>query len=201
MAPTRPLSVNPCCAASAGVTASSKQIASGRFGVTAEYLISGDEIEIKVAQGAKPGEGGQLMAPKIDAQIAKARYAPIGVDLIFLLGFQIPLTAAVMMLIGTLFGISFGWLSTGIVKLAAISLFSRGLVVAAYMLYGADQPAAAIALGIFGVLAPLWLFTSLFELDFFETLISLIVVGITLSLLQGLAIFVLLMWLLPALVK
>ncbi len=65
-----------------GTSASTKQIASGRFGVTAEYLVSGEEIEIKMAQGAKPGEGGQLMAAKVDAEIARARHAPLGVDLI-----------------------------------------------------------------------------------------------------------------------
>lgn len=65
-----------------GIGASVKQIASGRFGVTAEYLVSGEEIQIKVAQGAKPGEGGQLMGLKVDADIAKARFANPGFDLI-----------------------------------------------------------------------------------------------------------------------
>ncbi len=65
-----------------GVSATTKQVASARFGVTAQYLVSGEEIEIKVAQGAKPGEGGQLMAVKVDADIARARYALPGVDLI-----------------------------------------------------------------------------------------------------------------------
>jgi glutamate synthase domain-containing protein 2 len=65
-----------------GTTATTKQVASGRFGVTAEYLMSGQEIEIKVSQGAKPGEGGQLMAVKVDAEIARARYSLPGVDLI-----------------------------------------------------------------------------------------------------------------------
>lgn len=65
-----------------GTTASTKQIASGRFGVTAEYLVVGDEIEIKMAQGAKPGEGGQLMGVKVGEAIAKARHASVGVDLI-----------------------------------------------------------------------------------------------------------------------
>lgn len=65
-----------------GVGASVKQIASGRFGVTAEYLVSGEEIQIKVCQGAKPGEGGQLMGLKVDADIAKARFANPGFDLI-----------------------------------------------------------------------------------------------------------------------
>lgn len=65
-----------------GTTASTKQVASGRFGVTAEYLIVGDELEIKVAQGAKPGEGGQLMAVKVDSHIARARHSNPGVDLI-----------------------------------------------------------------------------------------------------------------------
>jgi glutamate synthase domain-containing protein 2/glutamate synthase domain-containing protein 3 len=65
-----------------GIGASIKQIASGRFGVTAEYLVSGEEIQIKVCQGAKPGEGGQLMGIKVDEQIAKARFANPGFDLI-----------------------------------------------------------------------------------------------------------------------
>lgn len=65
-----------------GITASIKQVASGRFGVTAEYLIAGEEIQIKIAQGAKPGEGGQLMAPKVSSDIARARHSPINVDLI-----------------------------------------------------------------------------------------------------------------------
>jgi len=65
-----------------GTTATVKQVASGRFGVTAEYLMVGEEIEIKIAQGAKPGEGGQLMGLKVDAAIAKARHASEGVDLI-----------------------------------------------------------------------------------------------------------------------
>ena len=59
-----------------------KQIASGRFGVTAEYLNACDEIEIKVAQGAKPGEGGQLPGFKVTAFIAKLRHATPGVSLI-----------------------------------------------------------------------------------------------------------------------
>jgi glutamate synthase domain-containing protein 2/glutamate synthase domain-containing protein 1/glutamate synthase domain-containing protein 3 len=65
-----------------GISASVKQIASGRFGVTAEYLISSDEIQIKMAQGAKPGEGGQLMGVKVNDDIAKARFSNTGVDLI-----------------------------------------------------------------------------------------------------------------------
>lgn len=65
-----------------GITASAKQIASARFGVNALYLVSGDEVQIKVAQGAKPGEGGQLMGIKVDVNIAKARNAMPGVDLI-----------------------------------------------------------------------------------------------------------------------
>ncbi len=65
-----------------GTCASTKQIASGRFGVTAEYLVTGDEIEIKMAQGAKPGEGGQLMGVKVSSTIARARHATPGVDLI-----------------------------------------------------------------------------------------------------------------------
>ncbi len=59
-----------------------KQVASGRFGVTAEYLAHADEIEIKVAQGAKPGEGGQLPGFKVSGLIAKLRHAQPGVSLI-----------------------------------------------------------------------------------------------------------------------
>ena len=53
-----------------------KQVASGRFGVTAEYLVNADEIQIKIAQGAKPGEGGQLPGYKVDQVIAKTRHSP-----------------------------------------------------------------------------------------------------------------------------
>ena len=59
-----------------------KQIASGRFGVTAEYLNNCQEIEIKVAQGAKPGEGGQLPGIKVDSLIARLRHSTPGVTLI-----------------------------------------------------------------------------------------------------------------------
>ncbi len=59
-----------------------KQVASGRFGVTLEYLTQADEIQIKIAQGAKPGEGGQLPGDKVDEAIAKTRHATPGVQLI-----------------------------------------------------------------------------------------------------------------------
>ena len=59
-----------------------KQIASGRFGVTTEYLVSADELQIKMAQGAKPGEGGQLPGHKVSQQIARVRHATPGVGLI-----------------------------------------------------------------------------------------------------------------------
>ena len=59
-----------------------RQIASGRFGVDAEYLINADEVSIKMAQGAKPGEGGQLMGKKVTAEIAEIRFAKPGTDLI-----------------------------------------------------------------------------------------------------------------------
>ena len=67
-----------------GVSLSSKtkQIASGRFGVTAEYLVNAEEIQIKVAQGAKPGEGGQLPGFKVDKVIAKTRNSIPGITLI-----------------------------------------------------------------------------------------------------------------------
>ncbi len=59
-----------------------KQVASGRFGVTTEYLVNADDIQIKISQGAKPGEGGQLPGHKVDAIIAKVRHATPGVGLI-----------------------------------------------------------------------------------------------------------------------
>ena len=59
-----------------------KQVASGRFGVTTNYLVNADEIQIKMAQGAKPGEGGQLPGHKVDAVIAKTRHSIAGVGLI-----------------------------------------------------------------------------------------------------------------------
>ncbi len=59
-----------------------KQVASGRFGVTAEYLVNSDMMQIKMAQGAKPGEGGQLPGHKVDATIAKVRHSTPGVGLI-----------------------------------------------------------------------------------------------------------------------
>ncbi|HQG67676.1 MAG TPA: glutamate synthase-related protein, partial [Paludibacteraceae bacterium] len=59
-----------------------KQVASGRFGVTAEYLVNADEIQIKIAQGAKPGEGGQLPGYKVDNVIAKTRHSIPGISLI-----------------------------------------------------------------------------------------------------------------------
>ncbi|MEO5336081.1 MAG: glutamate synthase large subunit [Magnetospirillum sp. WYHS-4] len=59
-----------------------KQVASGRFGVTTEYLVNADEIQIKMAQGAKPGEGGQLPGHKVNRTIARVRYSTPGVGLI-----------------------------------------------------------------------------------------------------------------------
>ena len=59
-----------------------KQVASGRFGVTSEYLVSADDIQIKMAQGAKPGEGGQLPGPKIYPWVAETRHSTPGVGLI-----------------------------------------------------------------------------------------------------------------------
>jgi glutamate synthase (NADPH/NADH) large chain len=59
-----------------------KQVASGRFGVTTEYLVSADDIQIKMAQGAKPGEGGQLPGHKVDKNIASVRHSTPGVGLI-----------------------------------------------------------------------------------------------------------------------
>ena len=59
-----------------------KQVASGRFGVTSDYLVNADDIQIKIAQGAKPGEGGQLPGNKVYPWIAKVRYSTPGVGLI-----------------------------------------------------------------------------------------------------------------------
>ena len=59
-----------------------KQVASGRFGVTSEYLVSAKEIQIKMAQGAKPGEGGHLPAGKVYPWIARCRHSTPGVTLI-----------------------------------------------------------------------------------------------------------------------
>src|SRR5207342_2535658 len=59
-----------------------KQVASGRFGVTSEYLVNAQELQIKMAQGAKPGEGGQLPGTKVYPWIAKTRHTTAGVGLI-----------------------------------------------------------------------------------------------------------------------
>ena len=59
-----------------------KQVASGRFGVTTEYLVNADDIQIKMAQGAKPGEGGQLPGHKVDKTIGATRHSTPGVGLI-----------------------------------------------------------------------------------------------------------------------
>jgi glutamate synthase (NADPH/NADH) large chain len=59
-----------------------KQVASARFGVTSLYLVSAEELQIKMAQGAKPGEGGQLPGPKVDEVIARVRHSTPGVMLI-----------------------------------------------------------------------------------------------------------------------
>src|SRR5258705_12208073 len=59
-----------------------KQVASGRFGVTIEYLVNADDLQIKIAQGAKPGEGGQLPGHKVSKEIAKVRHSTPGVGLI-----------------------------------------------------------------------------------------------------------------------
>jgi glutamate synthase (NADPH) large chain len=59
-----------------------KQVASGRFGVTGEYLVNAEELQIKIAQGAKPGEGGQLPGHKVSAEIARVRHTTPGVSLI-----------------------------------------------------------------------------------------------------------------------
>ena len=63
-------------------TSKIKQVASGRFGVTPEYLVNAEQLEIKIAQGAKPGEGGQLPGPKVSPYIAGLRRSKPGVPLI-----------------------------------------------------------------------------------------------------------------------
>src|SRR5262252_2331093 len=65
-----------------GTTNKIKQVASGRFGVTAEYLVRAEELEIKIAQGSKPGEGGQLPARKVTEYIARIRHATPGTPLL-----------------------------------------------------------------------------------------------------------------------
>ena len=70
------------CEDGTSVRSAVKQVASGRFGVTANYLVNADEIQIKVAQGAKPGEGGQLPGFKVDKIIAKTRHSIPGISLI-----------------------------------------------------------------------------------------------------------------------
>src|SRR6202007_1095459 len=64
------------------VSSKIKQVASARFGVTTEYLVRASELEIKMAQGSKPGEGGQLPAKKVTALIARLRHAVPGMSLI-----------------------------------------------------------------------------------------------------------------------
>ena len=64
------------------LNSATKQVASGRFGVTTEYLVNADEIQIKIAQGAKPGEGGQLPGFKVDKVIARTRHSIPGISLI-----------------------------------------------------------------------------------------------------------------------
>ena len=59
-----------------------KQVASGRFGVTTAYLVDADEIQIKIAQGAKPGEGGQLPGFKVDEVIARMRHSTPGISIL-----------------------------------------------------------------------------------------------------------------------
>ena len=63
-------------------SAAIKQVASGRFGVTSEYLVNSDDLQIKMAQGAKPGEGGELTGHKVYPWIAKTRHTTPGVGLI-----------------------------------------------------------------------------------------------------------------------
>src|SRR6202166_2436243 len=70
--------------ATPGTASKIKQVASGRFGVTAEYLVRAEELEIKMAQGSKPGEGGQLPARKVTEYIARIRHATPGTPLISL---------------------------------------------------------------------------------------------------------------------
>ena len=75
-------SATSCCEEGDSLKSKIKQVASGRFGATAEYLASAEQIQIKIAQGAKPGEGGQLPGKKVSEYIAELRYATPGVELI-----------------------------------------------------------------------------------------------------------------------
>jgi hypothetical protein len=110
--------------------------------------------------------------------------AMVALDIALLLFVQIPLGVAILMIVGTLFGINFGWLTTGIVKLAAIGIFVRGLGALAYVLMFAGFPAPAIGLALMAIVSQVWLLKSLFELDVFETIVCVIALGLTLSLLQ-----------------
>src|SRR5205814_9693158 len=65
-----------------GARSKIKQVASGRFGVTTSYLVNAEDLQIKIAQGAKPGEGGQLPGHKVDEAIARVRHSIPGVGLI-----------------------------------------------------------------------------------------------------------------------
>jgi glutamate synthase (NADPH/NADH) large chain len=83
MSSARAVSSATCsCKAGDSLRSAIKQVASGRFGVTAEYLVNADQIQIKMAQGAKPGEGGQLPGHKVDEYIGFLRHSVPGVGLI-----------------------------------------------------------------------------------------------------------------------
>ncbi len=78
----RPGSLRSRCPTATRSSSAIKQVASGRFGVTINYLTNADELQIKIAQGAKPGEGGELPGHKVDDTIARIRYSTPGVGLI-----------------------------------------------------------------------------------------------------------------------
>jgi hypothetical protein len=127
------------------------------------------------------------IAPNIYLSIKLA--GPIGaaavvLDIALLLLVQIPVTAGILMILGIFFGINFGLLWPGIVKLAAVSLFVRGLAAISYVLLFAGFVPGAILFGLLALLAQFWLMKSLFDLDFFELLVSYAAFGISLGLLQ-----------------
>lgn len=116
--------------------------------------------------------------------------AAVVIDIAMLLFVQVPITAGILMVVGLLFGISFGLLWTGVIKLAAISVFVRGLVAlsAVLLMAGFTVPAGLVLL--VALISQVWLVKSLFELDVFETIVCLVALVLSLSLLQY-AIFLL----------
>ncbi len=122
--------------------------------------------------------------------------ATLAVDLSLLFVVQLPLIVLVMMLTGIVFGINFGWLSTGIVKLAALTMVIRGLLALGYLLIYSSLPEAGIVFLIVALPFQFWLFMYLFDLEMFEAIVCIVVMdfcllglqallGVVLYLLQG----------------